>query len=432
MKLEFATNLDICIRTRNVHLVKSCLSHDSSGANPAAALHLTCKHKQELKSIHKVLMQDYQGWNQLDFTYLAKCCKIAIIYNDCKLLGKILKFVPDDSKRYFGWLYMICNVLQQYKCAVTLRQHNIPLLFEPSTLNQVQSLLGLLDYSHVRNRVIAALNQIPNLYGILYSREDFYGSFLHFYIYKLFRKEMDYFNNCTFYGMGHNYSKVLKSIVDLEPSSIHYIYGNGKTLLTYLLSRSVNFLPVVRQIAEVLIYENPDLEQEQSTVVYGIERDEQLQIQGTHVHRLNYQYCESLFSDSFIPDLKAGFLMDAKEHGLFGHENQESFAFNFFVPLLIESGFPVATEAKQLLESKIGSLHPAENIYITHYLETPKLLTLCCRDALRKHFKGRQIHSYVEKTDMPQKIRDFILLKMLLKCTPEDSISRCTNFKNWR
>ena len=431
MKLEFATNLEICIRTRNIHLVKSCLRLDSLGANLAAALHLTCEHKQELKSIHKVLMQDYQGWNELEFTYLAKCCKIAIIYNDCKLLGKILKIVPDHTKRCFAWLYIICHVLQQHKCAFTLRQHNIPLLFELSTLKQVQSLLGLLDYSHVRNRVIAALNQIPNLYGVLNSR-DFNGSFLHYYIYKLLGKETDFFHTCIYDGMGHNFCHMLKSIVDLEPNSINYIYGNGMTPLTYLLSKSVNFLPVVRQIAEVLIYENPDLEQEQTTVMYGIERDEQLQKQGTRVHRLNYQYFDRHIPDSFIPDLKAGFLMDAKEHGLFGHESQESFAFNFFVPLLIESGFPVATEAKQLLKFKIGSLHPAENAYIVHYLETPKLLTLCCRDALRKHFKGRQIHSYVEKTDMPQKIRDFVLLKMLLKCTPKNLISRCTNFINWK
>ena len=34
--------------------------------------------------------------------------------------------------------------------------------------------------------------------------------------------------------------------------------------------------------------------------------------------------------------------------------------------------------------------------------------------------------------DMPQKLRDFILLRGLLKCVPDNSITRCTNFFNWR
>ena len=432
MKLEFATNLEVCIKMRNIHLVKSCLRFDSLGSHPAAALHLTCKYKKECKSIQKVLMKDYKRWRDLDFTYLAKCCKIAIIYNDSKLLGKILKFVPNHTKRWFEWLYMICHVLQQKKCATILKRHNIPMLFDMSPSEQVHSLLSLLDYSHVRDKVTTALNQIPKLSGGFNSIGDFNGSFLHYYIHKLTGNKSDYYRDHNYTSTGHNYCQVLKSIIDFEPNSINCRDGNGMTPLMYLLSRSVNILPLVRQIAEILIYENPDLEQEQTTVIYGIKRDKQLNQQGTRVHRLSYLAYYSYIPDSFIPDVKAGFQMDAQEHGLFGHEDQESFAFNFFVPLLIESGFPVPTEVKSLLVSKKGSLHPAENAYIAHYLETPRLLTLCCRDTLRKHYTGRQVHGYVKKTNMPQNIRDFILLKALLKCTPEDLISRCTNFINWK
>ena len=122
--------------------------------------------------------------------------------------------------------------------------------------------------------------------------------------------------------------------------------------------------------------------------------------------------------------------MDGQEHGLFGHDSQETFAFNFSVPLLMESGFPLSIEARGRLESENASLHPAENAYIVDYLETPRTLKLCCRNTLRGHFKGRQLLRFVEQSKVPEKIRDFILLKALLKCTPSDLVSRCTSYIN--
>ena len=93
---------------------------------------------------------------------------------------------------------------------------------------------------------------------------------------------------------------------------------------------------------------------------------------------------------------------------------QDDFALNFFVPLLIESGFPVSRD----FIFKIKPLPLPLRDYILKHLSTPRSLKLCCRDTLRKAYKGRQINSFVTMTEMPKSLKDYILLKPLLKCIP--------------
>ena len=72
-----------------------------------------------------------------------------------------------------------------------------------------------------------------------------------------------------------------------------------------------------------------------------------------------------------------------------------------------------------LLESEpnnVSNILPDVKVYFNQYLETPRRLTHCCRDVLRKHFKGKQIHRFVVAADMPKPIQDFILLKPVLRC----------------
>ena len=39
---------------------------------------------------------------------------------------------------------------------------------------------------------------------------------------------------------------------------------------------------------------------------------------------------------------------------------------------------------------------------------------ICCRDSLRRHFKNRDIHRFVSISNIPDAIKDFILLKTVL------------------
>ena len=109
------------------------------------------------------------------------------------------------------------------------------------------------------------------------------------------------------------------------------------------------------------------------------------------------------------------FRTDTKDHGHFGFEGQD-FALNFTAPFLLECGWPTTkyTLEKYLTEQ----LHPSEIDYFRAYMQEnfngPKPLAKICRCALRMHFKGRKIHKFLEMTDCPQKIKDYILKKHLL------------------
>ena len=428
MRLAFTTNLEACIMRRNIHLVKQCLKFDNSGTDPATVVNLTCKYKHELDDLEGLIMKSNKQWKDLEYIYLKECCKITIIHNDCHLLEKILKCVSKHERNYLGSLHTICYVLQHKSCTDTLKRCNVSMETDMSPAVQVECLVNLLDYDHVRDKAVTALKLFSNLSDILNSGFDsgldvqINGTFLHYYMHRLTISMAE----------GHNYCQVLRSIVNMEPESISSMDGQGRTPLMFLLSQSARCIPIpiMRQIAETLIYENPDMEQEARTVIYGIERDEEMKKHGSRQHRKTFQRFRSYDFDIVIPDLNEGFLMDGQEHGLFGHDSQETFAFNFFVPLLMESGFPLSIEARRRLESENASLHPAENAYIVDYLETPCTLMLCCRNTLRRHFKGRQLLRFVEQSKVPEKIRDFILLKALLKCTPTDLVSRCTSYIN--
>ena len=108
------------------------------------------------------------------------------------------------------------------------------------------------------------------------------------------------------------------------------------------------------------------------------------------------------------------YTMDVNEHFLF---NGKKFALNFILPLFIECEFPLK---RNLIDSilqdvnMIEKLHSAETEYLIKSLEQPRSLQLSCIDSLRRHFKNRQIHRYVSNSNVPNKIKDFVLLKTVL------------------
>ena len=100
-------------------------------------------------------------------------------------------------------------------------------------------------------------------------------------------------------------------------------------------------------------------------------------------------------------------------YGWYGFDDFDVFAFNFtvHVPLLIESGFKITPEARKLLEDHKNALHESEQLYIDNTLYMTRPLKTCCRDALRKFYKGNQIHKFVELPTVPGKVKDFSLFK---------------------
>ena len=80
--------------------------------------------------------------------------------------------------------------------------------------------------------------------------------------------------------------------------------------------------------------------------------------------------------------------------------------------LLIECSFPVTRNV--LLMALDDDLHPVELDYIRTCLDRPRRLTHRCRDVIRMSFKGQTLHTFVETSEIPSKIKDFILIRWLL------------------
>ena len=146
-----------------------------------------------------------------------------------------------------------------------------------------------------------------------------------------------------------------------------------------------------REVLELVLYENPDM----NTCLLPIFAALHLDL-----------FLETKF---FTSDFTGHYIMDSQEHTMFDHEGGAHYALNFFAPCLLDCGLRPAR--MDLIDALSKDLNPAELSYIRKYLYTPRSLQLSCRDVLRRHFKRRQIHAFVDSTDVPTFTKEFILLK---------------------
>ena len=198
---------------------------------------------------------------------------------------------------------------------------------------------------------------------------------------------------------------VLRALLDYG-IDFNCINEKGNTPLVDLLREAVNtvFNHGYRQAIELYIFENPKHEKCLDAVSLGIKLDQYLDNQ-----LLNYKF-------------GGKFLMDGKLHGLYGHNGTSEL--NFYSALLIESGFPLPSDFHNNPDILTENKHPAICAYLKRVMEMPFTLKHLSRNDLRKHYVWRQIHTFVDKTHLPQSIKNYILLKYLLKCVP---CKFCTN-----
>ena len=166
-----------------------------------------------------------------------------------------------------------------------------------------------------------------------------------------------------------------------------------------------------REAVEILINENADIDTEKA-----IERDQKFSLD-LRIGRF-YQY-----------------IADAREHELYGHDG-EDLVLNYLCPFLLECGYDVSRRCLLDILDKASDKksksadhayfknypdtpHSAEIAFIKNYLHTPRSLLAYCRNSLRKHFRGRYIYKIVEVSGCPEKIKDIILLKYLLRSIRE-------------
>ena len=219
---------------------------------------------------------------------------------------------------------------------------------------------------------------------------------------------------------------LLKTILDFG-WDINLVNNEEHTFITLLLRlHSVKPFPIYRETLELAIFHNPDVSLHKLAVYYGLKADLKLYELTLYVKDLEATYGPNAIDDEKeMYDMYGGsldnhvgyfgYVMDGKLHGSFGH-NGKNLSLNFMIPFLIECGFSVSTEDRAALEyPPEGSLHPEEIKYIKQYLASPRSLKQECRNVLRRHYTGRQLHRFVELLAIPQQIKHYLLLRPMLK-----------------
>ena len=408
---ESSSGLETCLRIGKKELLNHCFKFYMFRQHPVAVFEYTCKHN--LKEVQKLLLkQPYTDYER--FHYLAKACEFAIIYNKPKVLNKLLKKLPrsfEEENKLKRKISKLVFILNRTNCLVVLKKYDFPQLSYVPVASCVKILIKLLDIGNIREEVIQIFKTIPYSRVILTSvRSNYTGTVLHYYICNCINEKLakHFHQEYALRNQDPDYCYVFKTLIDLDPDQINREDSFRMTPLAYLLYRSKDCSPIKRQGVEVILFENPDIKAD-------VPAERSLM---TLALKLDIHMAKAEKSDEVIPVLNGSFVPDGQRYGRFGYNYHGDFALNFFVPLLVESGFPVSKEFMNNLIFKIKPLPLPLQDYILKHLSTPRSLKLCCRDTLRKAYKGRQIHSFVTMTEMPKALKDYILLKPLLKSIP--------------
>ena len=264
------------------------------------------------------------------------------------------------------------------------------------------------------SRIRIAMEQIPSLKNVINERNENCLTPLPSYICETKTLEVS----------------VVRTLIDLGANIDIPIFGSG-SVLTYILDNIHDYKEGFREVLELLLYENISTAKNESEMNSALRQYSLIGVKKQCVF-------DTLSSGERMPQndqfLKPGtYVMDAALH-----DN----VFASIIPLLIDAGFNYSSSSLgnvlKLLEyssatgDSSGVIHvrrvhrapcPHEKSMIhTHvkaYLQRcsmePRPLMLRCRDVLRNHFPRRQIHQYVYSVDMPDQIRDFLLLKPILR-----------------
>ena len=366
-----------------------------------------------------VLVRNVPSFKLLDrqtiqYRGLEKILTYSLTHNKYELLKPVQEFVNWLEKRNkFIDLILDC-----------IRRENISLksprrfMFKPETNADIIAKL-LLEFDEDSNKKMETLfttndyhtntalrvlfhNRQKEFYNFLRSNPIFMG-----YI-QASGSDTPLLHRCTtFYDESYQNASIMKSLLCIG-LDVDGLDSNGDTPLMHFLKDQIAEWPrkymylSSQRIVRLLIYEN-------SSIV---------------LNRL--ALCLGLESDARLYSWRCGGL-NAKEEW----QTLARSALNFIAPLVLECGFRVPTETLISVLEK-NELPPIEQDYIRDYLGLqgcPKPLTKICRDVIRMSYKGRLLHSFVEQSNIPNSLRDFLLFTWLLKPLLPENVINMQNAK---
>lgn len=386
--------LELCIIKNNERMLEGLLTFKVNETGKGDALKRVFQDSfRNRKLLDHILSK--LSWKR-DNSCCKECCRLAVIYNQPDILERLLQglkrpyfFCEDDQRN----LYYHCLVLKRYRCLEVFSQY-FHCKFDRDDISvseQIEALIFLFGefYVDLREYIFAVLKRFPNLpERINQQLGEAKQTLLHRYV------------QCDFAVQGR--FRALKALLDFgaDINSSDYYHS---TPLENLLKNQSSICLAYRQSVELFLYENPDITINKLALTNSLQLDAYMK---TMPKQIIFGLGETVH-------------MDSHEHGIFGHHGNDA-VLNFFGPLFIESGFPITPAVQRMLTKLIqtDSLRWTEKDFLRRSLETPRQLTLICRDVLRSHFKGRQIHKFVHLSNIPKKVKDFILLRNLLRCIP--------------
>ena len=325
------------------------------------------------------------------------CAETAIMFNQPKVLEKILSARAVWSNETQRRLCEVSQLMDRTECEVILTKKNFS---KPEIESPLSRLLSLLAdfYDDFSDEIVQRLVKIPNLQDLINKPVTQKFPEKRYWIVTPLTPLQYYLEkSISVRKLDH---RVVKTLIELGASIDScnaVIPPNGHALHSEYWSTVSTGDPLeYRKTIEILINENPDMVLNKDAVKTAIQLDVFLKM-------------PKMRDKS---DLVGEYVMDGKEHSLFGQEGRKGYPLNFIAPLLIESGFLCTRDVLRLALDK--QLHPAEDEYMRDCLENPRALKLRCRDVLRKQHPGRQIHQFVQNANIPKLIKDFILMKPLL------------------
>ena len=314
-------------------------------------------------------------------TFLQQCIVSSILYSRCSLLKKILESISKRENAVFkNEVSEPCLLLNRPACKDILIKSG---LFQSSKItnsSKIFKLLNILDqYTDFQEEISDILRTIPEV-----QRGEI-------------RRQLERFVTSKPKGG----PRVVKIILELGGLAADWPEIIDNSIFTFVL-RNLNLYDpaAARETLKLLIYENPDVSKVNSAVHLGLQQD--MRIKSRKI---------------VVTDLAETYQTDGREHGLFECSETLDFALNFVAPFLLECGFPLNRSV--LTEALNIQLHTSEVNYLMKYLNGPKSLVMQCRDALRRHFRGRHIFRYLEAVNCPKRIKETILMTKLLRGTEE-------------
>ena len=300
----------------------------------------------------------------------------SIVNNRPDVLIRLLDLEAEIQKQNLRpkLLCILCETLKRKECAQALISHGIE--FQPyvsKDIEKIDVLLRLLNndyfYEDFRDEIVLSLNDIPDVQ-----------------------------HKCITYLVKR------RNTVPLNPSLVKTVIELGQENFDQEFAKIVFWESChARAIFQLLIDANIETQCSTDTVEEGLRRDV-----------IRFKWCR--FSEK--DNTKGFYLADIKERDVFTHDEYDLVT-NFFGPFMLECGFIVS---KRILTKVLVKLSSFKNKnvefvcrYIKNYMENPKRLTVLCRETLRNYYKGRSVHTFLNNTVCPEKMKDFILLKHLTK-----------------